>query len=75
MMALNVETENTTRIALNTDIDEWWLWTPNEDAMMALNAETGKAMALNANEDAMMALNTKRIETWLWTPKLGKWWL
>ena len=41
VMALNLETENATRIALNTDTDEWWLWTPNEDAMMALNAETG----------------------------------
>ena len=66
MMALNVETENTTMITLNTDTDEWWLWTPNEDAMKTLNAETGKVMALNANEDAMMALNTKRSETWLW---------
>ena len=47
-MALNVETENTTRIALNTDTDEWWLWTPNEDAIMVLNAETEKVMALNA---------------------------
>ena len=39
MMALNVETENTTRIALNTDIDEWWLWMLNEDAMMALKCQ------------------------------------
>ena len=65
MMALNVETENTTRIALNTDTDEWWLWTPNEDAMKTLNAETGKVMALNDNEDAMMALNAKQSETCL----------
>ena len=42
-MALNAKTENTTRIALNTNTDEWWLWTPNEDAMMALNTETRKA--------------------------------
>ena len=31
MMALNVETENATRIALNTDTDEWWLWTPKPE--------------------------------------------
>ena len=43
IMALNAETENTTRIALNIDTDEWWLWTPNEDVMMALNTETRKA--------------------------------
>ena len=64
-MALNVETENTTRIALNTDTDEWWLWTPIEDAMKTLNSETGKVMALNDNEDAMMALNAKQSETCL----------
>ena len=46
MMALNVKTENTTRIALNTDTDEWWLWTPNEDVMVALDAEIGNVMRM-----------------------------
>ena len=55
MMALNVETKNTTRIALNIDIDEWWLWMPNEDAMMALNAETGNVnrnVKLGSDDDS-----------------------
>ena len=43
MMALNAETENTTRMTLNTDTEKWWLWTPNEDAMMTLNAKNGNA--------------------------------
>ena len=41
----------------------WWLWTPNEDVMMTLNA----------NWDAMMmALNTdtEKWWGWLWTPIL-----
>ena len=40
MMALNAETENAMRMALNADNEKWWLWTLNEDVMMALNAET-----------------------------------
>ena len=51
MMALNVKTENTTRIALNTDTDEWWLWTPNEDVMAALDAEIGNVMRMTLNTD------------------------
>ena len=71
MMALNVETENTTMIASNTDTDEWWLWTPklkmrlwmsNYGVMMALIAETENAivMALNAKTENVMrmTLNT-----------------
>ena len=46
-------------MALNTDTDEWGLWTPNEDAMMALNTETENAMmALNA-ETENATLNVK----------------
>ena len=41
MTTLNAETKNATRMALNTDTDEWWLWTLNEDAMMALNVKLG----------------------------------
>ena len=41
MTTLNAETKNATWMALNTDTDEWWLWTLNEDAMMALNVKLG----------------------------------
>ena len=43
MMALNAETENAMRMALNADNEKWWLWTLNEDVMMALNAKIGNA--------------------------------
>ena len=59
MMALKVETENTTRIALNTDTDEWWLWTSNEDAMMALNAKRSETWLWTSNWGVIMALNAE----------------
>ena len=58
-MALNAKTENTTRIALNTNTDEWWLWTPNEDAMMALNTETG-----NVTLNVKLRSDTDGAERW-----------
>ena len=67
MMALNVETENATRITLNTDTNEWWLWTPNKDEMMALNAETGK-VTLNAklrSDDGFELRNQETRHRWL----------
>ena len=79
MMALNAEIENATRMALNTDIEKWWLWIPNEDAMMALNAKNekwwlwtpnwkcGMVTPNVVNREWTVALYAKWNIAWLWT--------
>ena len=77
-MALNAKTENTTRIALNTNTDEWWLWPPNEDAMMALNTETEKRDN-DGSERQNWKCDTERwTENTMTTPNVEtekRWWL
>ena len=46
-------------MTLNTDTDEWWLRTPNEDAMMAWNTETENAMMTLNAETENATLNVK----------------
>ena len=78
MVALHAETKNATRIALNTDTDEWWLWTPNKDAMMALNTETEKRDNDGSERQNWKCDPERRTENTMTTPNVEtekRWWL